>query len=228
MDTDVEVRLTSPATTHLVATGKVDASAQDPVLVSPDISRRKLGEELAHWDANTDAYRSRGWLLLDADLDNLRVDLGFLAIAAIGDMQVPIMTACVRLRYNNYDLWPPSLTFIDPRTGEPTNPPVQAPARINANEVRNALLGYPVTGAPFLCLPGNREYHNHPQHTGDDWLLHRAAGEGRLAVIAERIWQRMVRNVIGLQVVLQSIPTLGTQLQVALAQGDVDLLPAGP
>jgi len=26
---------------------------------------------------------------------------------------------------------------------------------------------------PFLCLPGIREYHENPAHTGDSWLLHR-------------------------------------------------------
>ena len=28
------------------------------------------------------------------------------------------MTACVRFDYTNYDLWPPSVEFIDPCTGE--------------------------------------------------------------------------------------------------------------
>src|SRR5258706_394570 len=82
------------------------------------------------------------------------------------------------LDYTNYALWPPSLTFIDPRTREPASPAVRAPATTPAG-VRDALVdGHPDTGRPFLCLPGIREYHNHPQHTGDDWLLHRAVGAG--------------------------------------------------
>lgn len=90
-----------------------------------------------------------------------------------------MITAAIRLSYDNYDLWPPSLTFIDPSTGAAATPAVQAPDRENG-EIRNVLLGMPGTGQPFLCLPGLREYHHHPQHTGDDWLLHRVAGEGRL------------------------------------------------
>lgn len=31
---------------------------------------------------------------------------------------------------------------------------------------------------PFLCLPGVREYHEHPGHSGDPWELHRLTGAG--------------------------------------------------
>ena len=41
---------------------------------------------------------------------------------------------------------------------------------------------------PFLCLPGVREYHDNPAHTGDSWLLHRGSGEGSLVFILEKIW----------------------------------------
>lgn len=142
-------------------------------------------------------------------------------------MQLPVVTAAIALSYDNYDLWPPSLTFIDPLTGMPSTPPVAALERIDNGEVRNVLLGHPTTRQPFLCLPGLREYHEHPQHSGDDWLLHHNSGEGRLAVVCDRVWRRMARNVMGLQVSIQSLPGLGTQLAIALAQGDVDMV-AGP
>lgn len=189
-------------------------------LVPPAVSQAKLGAELELWHANAETYRRRGWLLLN--VDGLTVDIAFLARVAIGDNQVPVVTAAIRLSYDNYDLWPPSLVFIDPCSGAPSVPVVQAPDRQNG-EIRNVLLGLPGTGQPFLCLPGLREYHHHPQHTGDDWLLHRAAGEGRLAVVCDRVWRRMARNVLGLTVQLQSLPSAATQLHIALAQGDVDL-----
>lgn len=40
---------------------------------------------------------------------------------------------------------------------------------------------------PFLCLPGVREYHEHPAHTGDSWLLHRGSGSGSLHFLVEQI-----------------------------------------
>lgn len=40
---------------------------------------------------------------------------------------------------------------------------------------------------PFLCMRGVREYHRHPAHTGDAWLLHRGRGEGSLAAMLSAI-----------------------------------------
>lgn len=197
-------------------------------LVPRAVSRAKLHAELQQWQDNAQVYRRRGWLLLG--VRDLTVDVGFITNVAVGDLALPVMTASARLSYDNYDLWPPSLTFIDPRTGEPAAPPVGAPDTVDG-ETRNVLLAHPDNGAPFLCLAGIREYHIHPQHTGDDWLLHRNDGDGRLAVICDRVWRRMARNVLGLTVNMQSLPKWGTQLQVGLAQGNVDLdlsAPANP
>lgn len=197
-------------------------SAPTPTLVPPEISRAKLAAELENWAANDQVYRRRGWILLDSNVDELRVDVGFISLAAVGDQQVPLFSAAVRLTYENYDLWPPSLTFIEPRSGNPAPPAVQAIERVDGGEPRNALLLHPGSGRPFLCLPGLREYHSHPQHSGDDWLLHRAEGAGRLAVICDRIWRRMVLNVVGVQVQLLSVPGMGTQLNILIAQGDLN------
>jgi len=199
-----------------------------PLLVARPISEAKLAAELADWDGNAALYQRRGWLLLDRG--QMHVEVAFIAnVPIVGVYAVPVITACVRLDYTNYDLWPPSLTFIDPRTRQPTAPAVRAPDNTEAG-VRDALVdGHPDTGRPFLCLPGIREYHNHPQHTGDDWLIHRTSGAGRLTVICERIWQRMVRNVVGLRVTMQAMPaSLGTQLEVILAQGNLAVAPADP
>lgn len=40
---------------------------------------------------------------------------------------------------------------------------------------------------PFLCTRGVREYHRHPAHTGDSWLLHRRRGEGTVSAILDAI-----------------------------------------
>lgn len=40
---------------------------------------------------------------------------------------------------------------------------------------------------PFLCLPGVREYHDHPGHSGDHWWLHRARGAGQLDALLDVI-----------------------------------------
>lgn len=201
----------------------VEPGRPPPLLVPRDVSQAKLDEELELWQMNRDLYRRRGWFLLSAS--DLEVEVAFVALVSLGDKPLPAVTAAIRLTYDNYDLWPPALTFIDVRTGEPSYPVVPALDRVDG-DVRNVLLEHP-NGGPFLCIPGLREYHSHPQHSGDDWLLHRSAGTGRLAVVCERVWRRMVRNVIGLTVQVTSLPLgHGVQVVMGLAQGDVDVVPA--
>lgn len=201
---------------------RVTPVAGQPRLVPAVVSARKIERDLAAWRSNAEVYRQRGWIMLGHN--DLSIDVGFLARVAVGRSAMPIMTVAIRLDYTNYDLWPPSVTFIDPNSGEPAQPLVQALDETDGL-VTNVLIDqHPATGRPFLCLPGVREYHSHPQHTGDDWLLHRSSGAGNLYVICDRVWRRMARNVLGLQVHSQSLPGMPPQTQFALAQGDPDVV----
>lgn len=199
----------------------------DPVLVDPALSRAKLDSELAEWAARADCYRARGWFLIARD--DLVVDIAMAAPITLssGSTPLPVMTACIRLHYDNYDLWPPSLTFIDLFSGHPAAPHVGAHVPTETGLQNILVAGHPNTHQPFLCIPGVREYHSHPQHSGDDWLLHRTQGAGRVATICDRVWRFMVRNVLGLRVTVQGLPLTGRAdqpwpLEVLLAQGDID------
>lgn len=94
------------------------------IVVEPEVTRLKLEREFELWHENAETYRRRGWILLGRD--DLAVDAGFLGRLLLGARPVPAMTACVRIDFTNYDLWPPSVEFIDPFTGEYVPPPVQA------------------------------------------------------------------------------------------------------
>jgi hypothetical protein len=192
-------------------------------LVDLRVTRRKFERELAHWRAHA-PHQERGWLLLDCDPQVPSVEIAFLAPIAISSGFLPAAACAIRLTYENYDLWPPSLTFIDALTRQPTMPHVRA-YQPGPQGPRDAVVnGHPHTGLPFLCLRGIREYHWHPQHSGDDWLLYRSVGEGTMTTICDRVWQFMVQNIVGLNVVIQALPTMpfGAQLRVSLAQGDVE------
>jgi hypothetical protein len=192
-------------------------------LVDPVVSARKFQTELDRWMADA-RRRERGWLLLDQNHAAQTVEIGFLtrvSITAAGPL--PIMPCAVRIAYDNYDLWAPSVLFIDPLTRQPAKPAVSA-FHASPEGPRNVLIdAHPLSGHPFLCVPGIREYHNHPQHTGDDWLLHRETGAGSLGVICDRIWRFMIRNIFGIQVQLQTLPDwpLKAQIRIQLAQGEV-------
>jgi hypothetical protein len=196
--------------------------------VEPEVSRAKLQRELEAWNAQTDLYRRRGWVMLRHQ--GLMVEVAFVApVAFPTGSVVPVVTACIRLDYTNYDLKPPSLRFIDVWTGEPAAPPVQPSQLSSTGELQNLMPGpHPHTGLPFLCLPGLLEYHTHPQHSGDLWLAgHRAHGAGRLAVVCERVWQAMGRH-LGLAVQLQASVGIGHNLEALRREAGQEAAQAGP
>jgi hypothetical protein len=93
--------------------------------------------------------------------------------------EVPSLAArCFKARFDlsDYDLRAPSVDFRDPWTDELLQYPTMFRA-IEFEQERKAhvvlLDDHPITHKPFLCLRGIREYHEHPQHSGDDWLLYR-------------------------------------------------------
>lgn len=200
-------------------------------LIDPEISRRKLERELADWERQSASYRKRGYLIVGRH--DLCVDVAFFGRLPIGGkpQPLPAVTACARLNFDNYDLWPASVDFIDMFTGElmTTGPHAAAlehrpgGAPTPDGTARNMLVApHPETKRPFVCHPGIREYHTHPEHSGDFWLLHRNGGEGTLAAIAERLWRWMARNIAGLQLAVVQTPAGNQAMQAALTQWDVD------
>lgn len=209
-----------------------------PTLVDPAVSTEKLESQLEEWQANSAAYRARGWLLLGRD--GLKVEVGFacrwpIGPAPSGSYGLPV---AVRFDFSNYDIWAPSVTFIDLLTRQPIDGPFPLQAIDFQPKGRPLLPGelaenslifpHPLTKRAFLCKRGVREYHQHPEHSGDDWLLYRGQGLGTLATLCTTIWRLMVRNLTGFMVVAKQLPApanapaYGIQLQ----QEDVDAIGA--
>ena len=97
-----------------------------------------------------------------------------IAIAAVPTLAAQAFKA--RFDLTDYDLRPPSLEFRDPWT-DALLPYATMFRALEYEKNRKAHLvlldDHPITHKPFLCLRGIREYHEHPQHSGDDWLLYR-------------------------------------------------------
>jgi hypothetical protein len=190
------------------------------IVVDPEVTRLKFERELELWRENEETYRCRGWILLGRG--ELDVDIGFLGRLPLGPQPMPAMSASVRIDFTNYDLWPPSVEFIDPFTGEYAAPPVQALVDSDEGPMNLVVHSHPETNRAFFCVAGIRQYHDHPQHSGDSWLLHRHRGEGSLATICDRIWRAMARNLLGIHLEVQTLPgQLKLQLRIANAPGEV-------
>lgn len=169
--------------------------------VDPAVSRAKFDREVTDFRALSSDYGARGWFLVDAEFPE-----AFVVLAAPQLKPPPIITG-VAFHYADYDLRPPSVRLVNPFTRAPWSleelpttlrrrvegqgvlpPGLQLPPGAMARVVQEQQLMQSYPGeAPFLCIAGVREYHDHPAHSGDLWELYRAAGAGRMVRILEII-----------------------------------------
>jgi hypothetical protein len=108
-------------------------------------------------------------------------------------VELPSITAAAfkaRFDLSDYDLRAPSVDFRSPQTDEVLAYPTMFRALEYETQRRAHVVllnDHPLTHKPFLCLRGVREYHEHPQHSGDDWLLYRK--EISLFSIVMSLWR---------------------------------------
>ena len=188
------------------------------LLVDPVVSRAKFARDLDQCRRLGAELRRRGWWILEGEFPNV--------VAAFVSPNVrpsPVVFGAL-INFDNYDLWAPSVRIVDPITGTPllyrdVPPHLHFHRSVAAGQVeipgvgfmqaqgvpQPLLLAHTPDEMPFLCLPGVREYHEHPAHTGDDWLLHRDRGEGTLYFLLEKLARYGLEPIqqyqIGLQIV---------------------------
>lgn len=168
--------------------------------INPVISREKFQHEVAQFIGLTDSYRRRGIVLLKSDFPEIVIS--FSAVK----LKPAVHCFAVLLNFENYDIEPISVRFVDPFTFEllPTPPTPLFRKNIKADgsvDQPLALTQQDNTGLPFVCIPGIREYHNHPAHSGDAWLLHRnVGGEGTLGFIVEALYRYGILAIESFQV----------------------------
>ena len=164
--------------------------------VDPAVVHQKYDREIARLQDQRDSLEQRGVFLLNSSsfpfielLYVPRQRLGmvvpiiqqgfFLPRATAKTFEIPSLSArAVKAHFDlsNYDLDPPGLQFRDPWTDEVLsyNDSFRALQFDPHRKGHHVLLDdHPDTHKPFLCLRGIREYHQHPQHSGDEWLLYR-------------------------------------------------------
>jgi hypothetical protein len=181
------------------------------VRIDPDVNRLKFDREVHRLAEQRSTLESRGMFVLNSTTFP-SVELLFVprhpmqtafAASQSGSIILP-QPAMVQLEIPSlagrafkahfdladYDLRAPSLEFRDFWT-DTVLPYTTMFRALEFEQQRKAhvvlLDDHPTTGKPFLCLRGIREYHEHPQHSGDDWLLYRA--EMSLFSIVMSVWR---------------------------------------
>lgn len=200
--------------------------AEGPLLVDPAISRIKFERELAEYGLLQREHMRRGWWVLEAEYPKVFI------VYASPRLKPPAVIFGASLDFTNYDLWPPSVTLVDPFTREPyrakglpttllrqrkvSAAPLEGLAEVQGQEILELgrlLQWHSEDDIPFLCVPGVREYHHHPAHTGDSWLLHRRTGTGTLFFLLDVLYKYGVQPIDGYNV--QLVPQISfRELQV--------------
>lgn len=171
-------------------------------VVDPKVSQRKFDQEIGAFVNETVMHRSRGIYLIEHKFPNAYFAFGSPSLAPC-----PIVFA-VKINFDNYDLEPLSIEFIHPFTFSKLKLHEMS-THFNRNlsnipgmvQLQALLQQEPSPDAfPFLCIAGVREYHNHPAHTGNSWLLHRKnGGEGSLGFLIEKLYEYGIVPINGFQ-----------------------------
>lgn len=159
--------------------------SHQPQFVDPEVTQQKFEEEMHVFSLLKEEYRKKGVLLLEQRYPDL-----FFAFVAPSLHPMPIAFA-VRINFINYDVQPLSVKFVHPLTLEPVmyeQIATRLPRRLDGSATPQALMQADSNRVPFFCIPGVREYHEHPYHDGDSWLLYRKKGrEGSLCFLLDNL-----------------------------------------
>lgn len=207
------------------------AALQRDMVVPSDVSRRKLQRELDTWQANCAMHWQRERAVI-VGIDDLLVDVAFavpldgISLGLPGPSASAVIPFAIRLEFTNYDLEPPSLTFIHPFTKTPAAPIVPFREVVDGVERSILLAEHPITGLPFICRPGMAEYHLHPEHRNESWLAeHRDRGVGRLANVVEAVWRAATEHA---SVRVAQVALLAMQLELRPLPGTTQALAIDP
>lgn len=175
--------------------------------VDPAVSRQKFERELAEYRKLEDDHLKRGWWLLKAEFPEVFV------VFATPKLNPPCVMFGAVLDFTDYDFQPPSVKLVQPFTRAPykfselpnrlirtvltPNPPGVGPEGSVSASQQALMVAHRPDDIPFFCIPGVREYHSHPGHSGDLWELRRGTAEGTLYFLLSQIHKYGVEPIAG-------------------------------
>lgn len=166
--------------------------------VDPEVTKIKFRRELDEFKENEKEFRKRGIICFQKNEFSLKL------LFSVPHLKPQPIAFAINLDYTNWDVCPPSITFIDPFTDRKLEREeiglkfYQIKDKNSIQVLPNGQLaeldllqggnGIP----PIFCIPGVLEYHNHPAHSGDSWMLHRTRGEGKICVLINQIFSHSI------------------------------------
>lgn len=181
------------------------------LLVDQTVTHEKFDAQIAGYLANQDLWIRRGVWLAKAEFPEVFFVFG----ASNSPAPFHLVAFGVMFDFSNYDLWAPSVRIVNPFTKVPYRakelplwaqlPQLNGEFGPNGQPMTERLMQWQSDDeTPFLCHPGVREYHQHPAHDGNDWLLHRTSGEGTLDRLLQILFDRGASKLAGFQIQIAS------------------------
>lgn len=88
----------------------------------------------------------------------------------------------VKMVFDDWNDSPPSIIFLDSAGQELAAVKRDPGGFINVSP-------HPITGRPFVCHPGSKEYHTHTSHTDDLWDNYKNKSGYNLGGILTKVWR---------------------------------------
>lgn len=171
-------------------------------VVDPHVSQAKFHKELTLFQSlESTFYRERGIILENDSFPKLLVSFSTTKLVR----SIHVFT--VQIDFTNYDLEPPSIIFVDHETKKPIKIEQLQTRMMRKIKVADSakektpliplIMAQKADHKPFVCIPGVREYHQHPSHTNDPWIVHRGSGEGTLGFLLDQLYEYGTNAIIG-------------------------------
>lgn len=133
------------------------------------VSRRLFEQGVAGISAELSA--SRGWTITSAEFPIFDVTFGAPGRTAIR----------ARFSWDDWDSLPPSVEWLSPEGNRLQALPASPGGQLNSSQ-------HPVTGWPFTCMIGVREYHTHTSHLADKWEQYRGQSSYDFGGVISQVW----------------------------------------
>lgn len=181
----------------------------------PEVTRLKFDNELNKFLAVEEFYNKKGILCHKIDYPSI-----YFIFGAPKLIPIPLVFS-VRINFTNYDVEPPAVAFINPFTDEALKREQIPIAFVQFNpsnpfQPQDLLQGIGDI-VPFFCIPGIKEYHDHPAHSGDPWFLYRTKGEGSLLFILDQLYNSSIPSAKGYNINI-NVPTIRINQEIFFQQ----------
>ena len=141
----------------------------------PALSEARFKKDLA--GITEELCVQRGWMLFERQYP----------VFEIGFTSPQGRRLRVRFLCDNWDEQPPSGTLHEWNGSLLATMPSSSTGIFNSSP-------HPVTGRPFICMRGLREWHTHSSHVQDLWEPLRDKPEYRLGTIAHQVWSAWIKT----------------------------------